>query len=68
MVTVFLDSEIVVDMLYSYARNFTRQIPSDYADNVMPEYGDMSSNYEDDDKFMVECYSIDSGAGKKEDG
>ena len=47
-------------MLYSYVRNFTRQIPSDYADNVMPEYGDMSSEHEYDDKFMVECYTIDS--------
>ena len=55
-----MDTEIFVDMLYSYARNFTRQIPSDYADNVMPEWGDMSSDYE--------CYSIDSDAGGVEDG
>ena len=60
MVSVFLDTEFFADMLYSYARNFTRQIPSDYADNVMPECGDMFSDYE--------CYSIDSDAGGKVDG
>ena len=60
MVSVFVDTEFFVDMLYSYVRNFTRQIPSDYADNVMSEYGAISSDYE--------CYSIDSDAGGEEDG
>ena len=68
MVSVFLDTEFFADMLYSYARNFTRQIPSDYADNVMPEYGDMSSEHEYDDKFMVECYTIDSEDEGQEGG
>ena len=63
-----MHTDFFVDILYSYGRNFTRQIPSDYADNAMPEYGDTSSEYEDDNNFMVECYSIDSDDEGQEGG